>query len=813
MVQIEAITITELRGIRHLTVEPARKNFVIYGPNGSGKSGVVDAIQFGLTGKISRLTGKGTGGLALQKHGPHVDSRNNVAAAEVSLRLYFPRLNKTFVLKRNAKTAAAFTLDPKDSAARAIVEEMAHRPELTLSRREIIKYILVEAGERAKEIQALLRLDEITKLRSVLLTAKNQTETEHRNKRNLKEDAVEALRRHLELHEISDERILEVVNKQRRILELSEITTLGSDTTLDSGIDQGERDVVFNKVTALGDIAALQENLGWIVESGKQEVEPILNAVSTLENDPSLLTVFQQRFLIEDGLRLVDGPQCPLCDTEWEDEAKLRAHLQKKITQSKRAEAIEKKILDIAGPVAGYAQRIVALLTPVKQLAISNGLKGFADELSNWIDDLTAFARKMTSVKEVLSQRSRLEHNWLAVPDSIAEECSTLASIIREKPDQSSTAVARSVLTLAQDRLSSYRKAERAEKLAADTANVGTLVYETYCNVSEKHLTALYDAVEKDFINYYRKLNGDDESGFTAELEPSGGRLNLMVAFYGRGLFPPAAYHSEGHQDGMGVCLYLALMKRLMDEQFSLAVLDDVVMSIDRQHRKQFCRLLRDHFPDTQFIITTHDKVWAKQMQTEDLVASKNRINFHGWNVQTGPVFGQVPNVWSQLNDDLAKHEIGTAAARLRRHLEYVFAELADRLSAKVPYRADFTYDLGVLSDAVIGRHRDLLKRAAKSANSWDNDSALQEVQELQEARSKAMKKHGKEEWLINKAVHYNEWEDFSAEEFREVLEAFIGLLQQLRCLRCDSWLYVTPRAHAPEVLRCPCAVLNLNLK
>ena len=31
----------------------------------------------------------------------------------------------------------------------------------------------------------------------------------------------------------------------------------------------------------------------------------------------------------------------------------------------------------------------------------------------------------------------------------------------------------------------------------------------------------------------------------------------------------------------MGVCLYLALMKRLFGIQFTLALLDDVVMSVD----------------------------------------------------------------------------------------------------------------------------------------------------------------------------------------------------------------------------------------
>ena len=63
--------------------------------------------------------------------------------------------------------------------------------------------------------------------------------------------------------------------------------------------------------------------------------------------------------------------------------------------------------------------------------------------------------------------------------------------------------------------------------------------------------------------------------------------------FYERGLFPPAAFHSEGHQDGMGVCLYLALMKRLFGDRFTIALLDDVVMSVDAGHRYQFCKLLK----------------------------------------------------------------------------------------------------------------------------------------------------------------------------------------------------------------------------
>jgi predicted ATP-binding protein involved in virulence len=41
VIQIEAIRIIELRGIRELEIKPKRKSFVISAGNGSGKSGVV----------------------------------------------------------------------------------------------------------------------------------------------------------------------------------------------------------------------------------------------------------------------------------------------------------------------------------------------------------------------------------------------------------------------------------------------------------------------------------------------------------------------------------------------------------------------------------------------------------------------------------------------------------------------------------------------------------------------------------------------------------------------------------------------------
>lgn len=76
MISLRSVHIEEFRGIRDLTLNLDRKNFGICGPNGTGKSGVVDAIEFCLTGDVTRLSGAGSAGLSVKAHAPHVDRKD-----------------------------------------------------------------------------------------------------------------------------------------------------------------------------------------------------------------------------------------------------------------------------------------------------------------------------------------------------------------------------------------------------------------------------------------------------------------------------------------------------------------------------------------------------------------------------------------------------------------------------------------------------------------------------------------------------------------------------------------------------------------
>jgi hypothetical protein len=318
--------------------------------------------------------------------------------------------------------------------------------------------------------------------------------------------------------------------------------------------------------------------------------------------------------------------------------------------------------------------------------------------------------------------------------------------------------------------------------------------------------------VQKDFSAFYRVINEDDESKFTAKLTPSEGSLGFDVNFYERGLFPPAAYHSEGHQDGMGVCLYLALMKRLFGDQFTFALLDDVVMSVDASHRYQFCKLLKTYFPDTQFVITTHDRLWAEQMKSAGLVTAKTSIAFHSWTVDSGPLVESNREIWEEIEIELGKGRIETAAAALRHHLEYVSRHLADQLGATPQFRADGNYELGELLPSVMKRMKDLYSKAAEAAQSWGKETEKEAVGERKTALSNSNAAVNIEQWAVNKAVHYNAWANFGKKDFEPVVAAFKELLECFRCEACESWLYVTPRTN-PESLRCACNAINLNLK
>ena len=812
MIKLEFAHIEEVRGIRKLDIDFQKRTFAISGPNGSGKSGVIDAIEFGLTGQISRLTGRGTKGLSVSEHGPHVDKTKFPDAAFVELRVFLPGIGKSATITRKVSSPKKPKIVPNDDDVKVALAEVADHPEIALSRREILRFILVEPTKRSDEIQTVLKLDEIGQIRSALNTCQNKLETALQTAAAQVLSSRDALQLHFQISTLRAADLVEAANKRRKLIGLTEIAELTADTKLDAGLSSAAKVTEFNKQSALRDLNALSDEAKGFPDLAKMEAAAIVADLSKLEVDPALFAALQRLSFIERGLDLVDGRECPLCDTAWEDEQHLRDHLKAKLAKSEEARKVQQALLNNGTAVAEAAIRVAAFLESAHKVAEGQGEGGFVRVLTAWKTNLEGLKARLTTVEGLIGLKDRLTVGWLEMPNVFPTGLKGLAEKVSAMPDQTAALDAQTFLTTAQLRLSDYREAMRKNKAAEIACASAKAAYNIYCSVLEDELDTLYEEVQKDFSTFYRVINEDDEAKFTAKLTPTEGCLGLDVNFYGRGLYPPAAYHSEGHQDGMGVCLYLALMKRLFGNRFTLALLDNVVMSVDAGHRYQFCKLLKTQFPDTQFIITTHDRLWVEQMKSAGLVTAKTSIAFHSWTIDTGPLVESNQEIWEEIAAALGKGKVEAAAAALRHHLEYVSRHLADQLGATPQFRADGNYELGELLPSVLKRMGDLCGRAASAAQSWGNAADKEAATKRRASLAASNAAMSVEQWAVNKGVHYNEWANFGRKDFEAVAAAFKELLASFRCETCESWLHITPRIN-PEFLRCGCNEISLNLK
>lgn len=262
----------------------------------------------------------------------------------------------------------------------------------------------------------------------------------------------------------------------------------------------------------------------------------------------------------------------------------------------------------------------------------------------------------------------------------------------------------------------------------------------------------------------------------------------------------------------MGVCLFLTLCERLAGSEIGLVLLDDVVMSVDSEHRRAFAALLGREFPERQFLITTHDRTWANELKAEGMVAHRNLVQFYGWSLDTGPNLLRGSEAWAHIESDLHRDNVPSAAAALRRGAEEHCQQVCDRLRAPVRFSTTARWDLGDLAPAAVSKFRTLLKRAKKAANSWGQDEIIASLSEVESVLVQAVQRLQMEQWAVNENVHYNSWASFSTSDFKPVVEAFKDFFDVFRCSRCHALLTVAMEDQRETALKCKCGTVSWNL-
>ena len=808
------LEIHNFRGIRDLTIAPRGENFLIYGPNGSGKSAVVDALDFLLTGQISRMKGKGTKDITLKKHGPHVDYSVKDAWIKANVKIH--GLEEPVEIKRSLDHPNKLICENSIRDLINPIMELASRGQHVLTRREILNYVTADSGTRGKQIQTLLKITDVEKTRNTLVKVKNTLKNNYIGAKSSLNTISAAINSNIGITNYDEEKILDFVNINRNVLDGNPLQDLKSNS-IKEGI---EAQALSPDITV--NIQLLKIDLKKVHEINSDKNKESLSNIdlelrelkAKISSDHRMEDALDHLKLTRLGLDLL-GPEssCPLCDTPWET-GNLKEHLKHKIEIFKESAQNLDRLNELTDELILEVNHTLASLNEIIKSAEILELEKNVRALKSWTNELDILLSVLEDENYPDPRFSEEMVEVLFAPNNLDVILDNICSVAIEKsPEPSEEQTAWDNLTRIEENLKNYEISIIDCTKSFESYKKSEIIYNTFLESRDKILNRLYSEIKDRFVELYRELHLDDEMEFKAIIISEGAGVDFKVDFHGRGVNSPNALHSEGHQDSMGICLYLALAERLTQGFIDLIILDDVMMSVDAPHRREICNLLANFFKGRQFFITTHDQTWARQLQSEGVIKARNRIEFSNWTIENGPSVNISGDIWDEIDDDLERNDIPSAAAKLRRGSEEYFSQVCSALHAPVRFNLSGQYELGDLLSGAMAEYRSELKHAKEAANSWGNTDELERLKEIDEFSRNVFTRLNMERWAVNPALHYNQWADFTPQDFKPVIDIFRDLFSIFQCNKCGTLLHLVINGPRPEAVKCNCGEVNWNLK
>ena len=805
--KINSLTITDFRGIRHLSIPLEGRSAVIWGDNGVGKSGVVDAVDFLLRGDVTRLSGRGAGGLSLLRHGPHVRAKPEHARVDAEVILSD---GATCQVSRSVSHPNTPVADP------AVLPEflrVSGRGQHLLTRRDILAVVTVPPGDRGAQINELLNLSPIEQVRKQLVTLRNTAATAATAACDRVTQQRIRIAGTLDVPAYDHDAIVRAINEQRLLLDLDPIATIDDDAAAGAPPVRPLDEATARRVSARAAVSALAELLGdpKMLAEIRRDFQGGCDASDGLLTIADYERVLSLAAVVNGGIALLDGTGvCPLCDTPWEVE-RLAEHLSRKHDTTRAAQEAKGKIADAAERLRtrlnGVAARGSAALDAVARMDPAAPPQW----LSDWSTTLGRTVAALADPVDALStDEQRAMIAAAIVPEeAVVQRLADFAAAIQIEQEPQARTQAREQLIRADQEIQNLRDAEATTGADQRLATIATQLHDSFLASRDEVLHELYDSVRDRFVEFYRFLHPEEAESFAADLGPDQrGGIDLAVDFHAAGKYSPNAVHSEGHQDSMGLCLFLALAEVLTGGATpDLLLLDDVVMSVDMDHRAKVAELLNVHFPTTQFILTTHDRAWASYLQSSGVIRAADRWEFRTWNLESGPSVGRAADVWTRVESQLDDADVPAAAETLRRHLEETLFTVCDAIRAPVRLRASAQYQAGDLGEPAFDTLKKLIAAGIRRAQALNNVSAAQRLENLQAARARARTEIKIHEWSVSAQIHSNEILRLSAAEFRVVATTYREALALFGCDLCHSPIRLLVDGEGRQsAVQCDCA-------
>jgi DNA repair exonuclease SbcCD ATPase subunit len=819
---IERLTVHNFRGIRgEFEIEPDGETVVLVGPNGSGKSSIIASLDFLLTGRIQSLSGEGTRHITEKRHGRHVDAEPSDAWVEAE----FNTESGSVIARRELDNRDELQTDvgdgevPKEfDAMRSAAERGLH----LLSRDQILDFITSKSQTRSNQLRKFLNLYNVRDRRLALDNAAQHFEEQVKRHRRECSSKAKGLYGLFGIEDHDEETLLDEVNELRSKLggeEIDDIQESKFHGDLESPLEQARYSPLLTSERR-GLIRRLNDWFEDGVDEFARADAAYREKLTEISGDEEAVRALDRLQLIQKGYDALepDAEQCPLCLKRWDPE-ELERRLERRLERARNLKEQKNDLL----PLRDDAQQ---QLTDVRVVAESlydvlrsserfdpAPVNEFIELVADWED---AYDGDLLD-EPPFDETTQDERISMLKPLDLEELVSDLMDHVEERPEIDDLQGDWEDLKAGQEKHAELVVTRGAAKEYREIAEDMRTVHRKYIEAKDEVLIRIYSEIEDQFGAYYTSLH-PDESDMTMDLSPTETGLDLEVDFYDRGRHPPHALHSEGHQDSMGLCLYFSLCDWLRDlTDLPILMLDDVVMSVDSDHRRPLAETLATELSEKyQLFITTHDDTWHRHLRSAGVVSSSNSIQFIDWNVRDGPITPDYPELeWDTIAGLLEDGNKSAAAHQTRRMAEWFLREASHRLEAKVPFKSDGRWTLGDFKNGVVSRYRELIGEAKAAEDSWNRD--LEALEKLERRSQEIFECVDEDGAALNPNVHYNEddtaWANCNRDELRSAIVAYRDLYRLLWCDVCDSCMSLMEDGNESVGVRCNCGEIDFNLR
>lgn len=830
---LRSLEIREFRGVRCLDLDFSSDGILIYGPNGVGKSSILQAIEYLLTGTIERLTGSGTGRQSLEQDLHHKEATSEesqvtatFADEDTEVRIQRCVADGSLELITDGDDDSDGDDDELPASIRSLQAAMESKQNV-LTREDLLRFIEAPDHQRSEVLNDILRLDDIDSYRKTLGQVEKNYETEKKRARDDRDKAQDNFYDELEssTEEIldgsvssiaSDTTALDIVNKLRARYDSEALETLGEDP-LTIGIMEPNQPSAhpLARSTTSDRLADIISSVKRFAQDTATPYEELTDAITALESQPKLRRDVRAQQLIEQGQQLIDEEpeQCPLCLTNWSDR-NLTETLE---SRRENASAAEHRREHIRDQIDTIEQTLRELERDLQSL-----VKDLDHDTPDGHDDLAAeqailqqFTVNLTDTRENLTSGDLLEVPYMELdaaalesellPAELEETLDTLTNVASSVKEPDDRMAAYRTLVVATDRYRTYEEDRATFEEYERLHSVAEQVLGEFQSVRER----LLDDTLAEILEEFKSLLGT----FSKELIVQDGEhtfestdegIRFRMPFHDGDVHRPNLLFSEGQQDIMGLALFLSMSRVVTSESVEILLLDDVLSSVDAEHRANVARILDSEYGDEfQFLFTTHDMVWSRHLRRTSHIQPDNVVHLSSWSYYSGVhQHIDITDPWENIDHHLRNNDLTAAAAWTRKTAEYYTAKGCESFDVEVRFADIERLSLKDYLDGLMPAVSSLLRDGETDSETELDDN---DVDELLETFGEMQGFIDQNLWGMNKNIHYSEPEtaSFTESELRANIESFEKVFEVIYCEGCEGW-----RKETDNGIECECSLL-----